>query len=119
MAIMTRQRWFDGRAIASSALCLVPTLALFLTIPERCHLGVFLVAVPTSAAAMWMGYRRHRRQTPALLAMAGLSFPAAGLFVGPSDRAETLLTVPGSVLLAAGHVQKWRGLHHGRSWFME
>jgi hypothetical protein len=130
MLIMTRQRWFDSLAIGASALCLVhclvlpllillvPTLALFLTIPDSFHLVVFLVAMPTSAVAMWMGYRRHRRQAPVLLAMTGLCFLAAGLFMAPSERAETLLTVVGSVFFAAGHVQNWRGLHHGRSWSM-
>lgn len=122
---MTRQRWFDGMAIGASALCLahclilplilllVPTLALVLTIPESFHLWVFLFAVPSSAVALWIGFRRHRRETPVLLAMAGLSLLAAGLFAAPSPQAETMLTVFGSILLSAAHVLNWRALHHG------
>jgi uncharacterized membrane protein YfcA len=128
MVIMTGQRWFDSLAIGASALCLVhclilplvlvlvPTLAVFLAIPESFHLGVFLVAIPSSAVALTMGYGRHRRRVPMLLAVAGLACLAAGLFAAPSERAETLLTIVGSCLLAFGHVQNWRGMRHRHRW---
>lgn len=116
------QRLYDSIAIGASALCLVhclllpmamllvPTLAALLTIPESFHAAVFAIAVPTSLAALWLGYRRHRFRRPALLAAIGLALLGAGLLAALSERAETALTVLGSILLALGHVQNWGAL---------
>lgn len=125
--LMTRQRLFDGVAIGASALCLVhclvlpailvlaPTLALFLAIPEGFHTALLLVAMPTSAAALWIGHKRNGRLLPAALAIVGLTFLAAGLMVPRNEQVETALTVVGSVLLASGHALNWRALRHTRA----
>lgn len=121
-----RQRLFDSLAISASALCLahclllplvlllVPTLAVFLTIPESFHLWALAFAVPTSLLALGLGHRQHHRAAPGLIASAGLLLLVAGVFLTSSEIEETVVTVLGSVLLSVGHVLNWRGLGNGR-----
>lgn len=124
---LMRQRLFDSLAISASTVCLVhclvlplllvlvPTLAAFLTIPESFHLWALAFAVPTSLLALGLGYRRHHQAAPGLIALAGLGFLAAGVFLAPSEILEMLITVLGSTLLSVGHVLNWRSLGHGKA----
>lgn len=119
-SIAKKQGWFDGAAIAASAVCLVhclvlpvliillPTLTAFLTLPEEFHKAALAIAVPVSALALWTGYRRHRAIKAALVVLPGLLLMVVGALAAPSDTAETVLTVVGAVLLAIGHARNWR-----------
>jgi hypothetical protein len=95
------QRLLDALAIGASTACLVhclilpallvllPALAAFLAVPEEFHLWALLFAIPTSAAALLAGYRRHRQIGPALPAALGLALLAAGVLAGSSATMET------------------------------
>lgn len=119
-----RQTLFDRLAIAASTLCLihclalpvlfvaVPTLAVFLSLPIGFHSLAFAVAVPTSAAALAMGYRGHRQYRPALIALAGLIAIGIGAFLPLAEAAETAITVTGSLILAVGHALNARAVRH-------
>ncbi len=107
---------FDVSAIALSGLCLLHCLALPLLaalLPlfgtwseaEWVH-GVFvLIAVPLTSYALWRAHR-HRPLPAALwlLAGTGLALLLAGASGGLGERAETPLTVAGSLALASTHL---------------
>jgi len=117
--------WADASAIALSGLCLLHCLALPLLaslLPllgawseaEWVH-GLFVaLAMPVTGYALW---RTHRRQclpgSMWLLAGGGLSLLAAGALGWPLAKAETGLTVAGSLMLAGTHL--WNALRrrHG------
>lgn len=90
-------------------LSLVPVLAAYIALPEAFHAWAFLVAVPTSAAAVLFGCRRHGRSGPALLAVPGLMMLGGGV-LAPEGRAEILLSVGGATLLALAHLMNLRCL---------
>lgn len=120
------QRWLDVAAMAGAVLCLVhclalpmllvaaPTLAGLAWLPHEFHLMAFAFAVPTSAVALMMGYRRHQRTRPVLVASAGLALLGLGA-LGADGTAETLLSLAGALLLGAGHGLNWRALRHRQS----
>ncbi|MFC3710968.1 MerC domain-containing protein [Sphingoaurantiacus capsulatus] len=120
------QRWLDVAAITGAALCLahclavpmllvaVPTLAGLELLPHEFHLMAFAFAVPTSAVALWLGWRRHQRVRPVLVAGVGLALLGMGA-LGSDGTAETLLSLAGALLLGAGHGLNWRALRHRRS----
>ena len=124
IAQVGRQQLYDGVAIGASLLCLIhclalpavvlllPTLGVFLAVPEEFHLWALGVAVPTSILALTTGYRRHRWLTPTLIVAPGIILLALGALVAPSEWLETALTVPGAILLALGHALNWRALRH-------
>lgn len=127
MAIISqRQNVWDGLAIGASMLCLVhclllpvlivllPSLAAFLALPEEVHYWALAFAIPTSIAALVAGFRGHGSLRPALIVAPGLVLLALGVFMAPSETAETLLTVLGALLLAIGHALNWRALRHNR-----
>ncbi|WP_347304091.1 MerC domain-containing protein [Croceibacterium sp. TMG7-5b_MA50] len=89
------------------ALALLPILAETLFAGEAFHVAVLLLAVPTSAVALWGATRRPEGRACLLAGAAGLSLMALGLFM-PTDRAETAATVAGSLLLAGAHLANWR-----------
>lgn len=122
-----RSRWVDALGVGFSSLCVVHCLALPVAIAvlplwpaamhwhEAGHLIFIALIVPTTAVAMWIGYRRHGCLGP-------LSFLAAGLLVVIGAQAvhgmphqlytETAMTVAGSSLLVAGH---WRNYRFSRN----
>lgn len=91
-AATTRPRGFaDGLGVFLSQLCLahcflLPALLVVLpsldfhAIPggEALHFGLLLLATPTAIYALLSGYRFHRRMTPLLLGVIGLSFLWSG-----------------------------------------
>lgn len=107
---------FDASAVALSGLCLLHCLALPLLaalLPlfgawseaEWVH-GVFvLIAAPLTSYALWRAHR-HRPLPAALwlLAGSGLALLLAGASGGLGERAETPLTIAGSLALASAHL---------------
>lgn len=121
-AFGAQQRLFDTLAIAASALCLVhclalpvmlvllPTLAAMLVVPEAFHVGALAFAIPTSAVALIVGYRRHRSLRPGWLALPALLLLGISALAVESAMAETLLSVAGAVLLSVAHLVNGRSL---------
>lgn len=118
--IRMRQHWLDGLAIGASSLCLVhciilpvalvmlPALGAFLMLPESFHFWGLVAAVPTSALALSIGYARHRRLFPAVLAISGLLFLGTAEFLFHGTRTEMLLAVLGSIQLGFAHALNLR-----------
>lgn len=123
----SKQRMFDSLAMGASALCLIhclvlpvliillPSLAVFLTVPEEFHLWALAVAVPTSVLALVVGFRQHRSLKPSTIVVPGLALLSLGALAAPSEAMETVLTVAGALLLATGHAINWRALRHSSS----
>ena len=122
--IRMRQQWLDGLAIGASSLCLIhclflplalillPALGALLALPETFHFWGLVVAVPTSALAIGMGYAHHRLLLPAVLAVSGILFLGAAELLFHGTRIETLLAVLGSVQLAVAHAVNLRAAQH-------
>lgn len=118
--MVERQRLMDGVAIGASGLCLVhcllmpalllalPALGAYFALPEEFHFWALLVAVPTSVLALLFGFPQHRRLLPAIFAVTGLALLIAAEAVFHDSPLETWVTVPGSLLLAAGHILNLR-----------
>lgn len=116
-----RQRLLDGFAVTASLLCLLhclvlpllliglPVLATMLIVPEAFHAVAFLVAVPTSAAAMASGLARHGYAAPAIGAGIGLTLLGLGAFAIDGEMVERVVSTIGAVTLAVAHILNWRG----------
>lgn len=112
--------WLDGMAVGASAACLVhclalpvliaalPTLAQSLDIGEGFHTAILLFALPASAFALIGGYRLHGAIIPIAVGGLGLSLLSVAVLLGIRPPFETLLTVAGSLFLAAAHIGNWR-----------
>lgn len=117
-----KQGVLDRIAIGASMLCLIhclalplliallPAVALFAAIPESFHVWMFLLAVPTSIAALRLGFPKHRRLAPLKLAGAGLVLLGFGAIADITDVAETVVTIAGGVSLVLGHLLNGRRL---------
>ena len=115
----------ERTAIGASLLCLVhciglplllallPALSQALAVPESVHLWLLALAVPSAAIALGTGYRQHGAPELPVLGGSGLALMAAGALLVPGDRAETVLTVAGGLLLVSAHIGNWR-LRHAR-----
>lgn len=113
----------DASAVALSSLCLLHCLALPLlaaALPlfgawaesEWVHLVFVAFALPITVFALWRAHRQHRLPAAAWLAAgSGLALLLAGALEFPSHDSETLLTVCGSLLLAATHLWNARRRH--------
>ncbi|PCD01937.1 MerC mercury resistance protein [Sphingomonas spermidinifaciens] len=125
-ALRLPRRLLDDLAIGASTLCLIhclvlpallvalPALTTVLALPRALHPIAFAFALPTSAAALAIGWRRHQRWRPAALAVVGLAAIGLGALAPLGEAIETLVTVPGSLLLAAAHVLNARAVRHAR-----
>lgn len=114
--------WIRGRmdrvGIFLSALCLLHCVAglvlvaglgvgaTFLLDPAI-HRAGLLAATLVAAVAIGLGAVRHRRRTPFVVAMTGLSFMGGALAVGHGTE-EAVLTMIGVGLVAAGHILNLR-----------
>lgn len=117
-----RQQLFDGLSIGASFICLIhclalpllimllPALSAFLVVPESFHVWALVFAAPISLLALSVGYRHHRAASPLLIALPGLALMAIGALTTSSQWMETVLTVPGVLLLAIGHALNWQRL---------
>lgn len=117
----------DTVAIALSGLCLVHCLALPIVIAlfpllsvtlidhEAFHQIILIAVLPTTAIALIVGYRRHRRTSVAALGVAGVAALIVAAFALHSLHAhamETWITVAGGLMLAAAHIQNFRQCRH-------
>lgn len=117
--------WLERAAVGASALCLLhcaglplllaalPALSNLVGLPESFHVWVLGFAVPTSGAALLLGYRGHRTRLPLIAGGAGLSLLSVGALYLLKTPFETPVTVAGSLCLVFAHVANWR-LRHGR-----
>lgn len=122
--IRVQRNWLDGLAIGASTLCLIhclllpallialPALATFLALPEDFHFWALVVAMPTSAFAMTLGYWRHRRKAPLLLAVSGLACLGAAELIFHATSQEVWVAVIGSLQLGFGHALNMRATRH-------
>ena len=112
--------FLDGLAIGASFLCLLhclalpliiaalPALTTILAVPESFHHWMIAFAVPASGLAIWLGWRRHGRGLPLILAIIGLLLMSYAAFAGVTPVAETALSTIGGLILAWAHVRNWR-----------
>jgi hypothetical protein len=108
----------DLSAIGLSGLCMLHCLgglllgaALFgLGFEENLltHALLLGLALPLALWTLRRGYRLHRSVRVLLLAGGGLLLMLAGLLLHDQLLVETLLTVPGVLLLAAAHLTNRR-----------
>jgi len=110
----------DGLALSASFLCLLhclalpliiaalPALANVLDVPESFHRWMLAIALPLSAGAIWLGWRRHGHVVPLILAIIGLVSMSFGALADVTPTIETALTTLGGLILACGHVGNWR-----------
>ena len=78
---------------------------------SQMHVQMLFFAVPLSALAIGIGYARHRDPRVMLAAISGLGLLVVGATVAHGSLgviADRLLTVSGSIVLAAAHL--WNGL---------
>lgn len=119
-ATRRREDWLETIALSASMLCLIhclalplviaalPVLSSALAIPESFHLWVLAFALPASGTALIAGRAKHGAIRPLVAGAAGLALLALGALAFGETRAETPLTVLGSLTLAAAHYANWR-----------
>jgi hypothetical protein len=117
--------WVERAAVGGSALCLVhcaglplllaalPALSRLIALPESLHIWALAFALPTSAAALLLGYRGHRARWPLVAGGFGLFLLALGAVVLLGGPFETPVTIAGSLCLVSAHVFNWRLRHRG------
>ena len=106
----------DYAAIALSGLCLVNGLLLpvvIVTLPlllqlnaTHFHAQLLIVLIPVSLFAFTLGFRRHANQAIIAGGIAGISLLFIGGTVAHANLgllADSLLTMAGSIVLAASH----------------
>jgi hypothetical protein len=110
----------ESMAIAAAAACLahcialplivaaLPMLAVALPIPASFHLLALLAAVPTTLAALWLGYRHHGALGPLAGGGVGLALLAIGALWFGHGPGEVPVTIAGSLLIAAAHIRNWK-----------
>lgn len=111
----------DRVAVALSGLCLVHCLLLPFLIAampflagfgsEHFHAPMLLIVVPVSVFALALGFRKHGDRSVIVLGMGGLLLLVAGGTVAHNlfgVVADQVLTVAGSLLLAATHYRNFK-----------
>ncbi|WP_048811760.1 MerC domain-containing protein [Methylobacillus flagellatus] len=95
-----------------SLLCLIhctvlPLIAMILPLSvfldEAVHVWLFIALLPAAIFGAWSGWRHHGDSKPSLLLAAGLALVGIAAFAPMDTAAEIALTIPGSLLLIAGH----------------
>ncbi|AKM09096.1 MerC domain-containing protein [Croceicoccus naphthovorans] len=119
--------WLDSFAVCASAVCMMHCLALpvlLAALPaiasridpgENFHVVVLVFAVPTSAMALYGGWRRHRSIVPLVVGVLGLILMTAAIALHADEDSETAITVSGSLLLAMAHIANWLHRHRPRT----
>jgi hypothetical protein len=110
----------DLLAAGSAILCLLHCLALPLavvglpllagiaTASEDLHFWLLALALPTSMAALLMGWRRHRRAGPPSLGAIGLCLLVIGIRPDQPPVIELAATIAGGLSLLFAHLANWR-----------
>ena len=108
----------DAMGIALSALCAVHCLLTIVVIsalglgghwllaPEL-HWWGLAAATIIAGVAIGIGAVRHRRRTPFVVAMTGLTF-MGGALAAPHGLEEAVLTIIGVALVSLGHILNLR-----------
>ncbi|MBI3928963.1 MAG: MerC domain-containing protein [Armatimonadetes bacterium] len=113
-------RW-DQLGILVSGLCLVHCLALPLMLSlapflaglwspdERVHLVLTWLALPVGLAALWPGFRGHRKISVLVCGFAGLALMLAAPLLGAHGTGE-LWASAGAIMLVGAHLvnRRWR-----------
>ncbi|MCX2975953.1 MerC domain-containing protein [Candidatus Marimicrobium litorale] len=114
------QPFADKASIGLSFLCLLHCLALPLLVvllpsfvalgleDERFHIWLVVMVIPLSTFALTLGCTRHRRLSVLLTGAIGLLFLCMAPLLGHDlvgEFGERLITLVGSVLIAASHVK--------------
>ena len=120
-AIMTRRSDFiESLAIASAVVCLahclalpllialLPALSAMIPVPTTVHIAILAFAVPTTAGALYIGYRGHGLPGPLLVGFVGLICLAIGVLRYGETSLEVPVTVLGSLAIAGAHIANWR-----------
>lgn len=114
--------WLDRSALTLSGLCLVHCLAGSVLLAaasvgggffsHRVHAVGLALALPLAVFALWRGAQQHGRRAVLVLGGCGVGLMAASLAVGHGS-SETVLSVVGVSLLAAGHLfnLRWSRAH--------
>ncbi len=120
----TSTNGLDRIAVFLSGLCLVhclavpfalvfgPLLGEWLTYSDtQVHWFLLALALPTSALALWRGYRKHHSRVTVWLGSTGLMLMFIGVshFIG--EDWEVALTVVGVSALLIAHVRNMTGKH--------
>ena len=116
--MISLRNFSDKTAISLSAACTAHCLLLpvfFTWLPtstaltlqdEAFHLSMVFLVIPISLLALWLGCREHRETKVALMGAAGIFLLLVAVFVGhdiAGELGEKLITVLGSIMIAAGH----------------
>ena len=127
MNTVSIQALTDKMAISLSLLCAIQCLAfplLIVMLPslaalplddEAFHVWMVLAVVPTSAYALTMGCKRHKRYRLLFLGLIGLLLLLSALLPGEhlvTEFWEKALTVTGAATIALGHCWNYRLCRH-------
>ena len=115
----------DFTAVGLSGLCLLHCLALpilSLALPiagtvaeqEWIHKALVLMAIPISGYAVFKRGAHFRDGIFVVLVTLGLALLAAAAFVDALHDLEKPMTGAGAVIVAAGHLWRWRRHHKPR-----
>ncbi len=118
----------DHIAITLSGLCLVHCLLLptaIVALPllaqsseTHFHTQMLVVVIPVSLFAYTLGYPRHRNKSIIAWGIAGIAVMVVGGTIAHTSfglLADTVLTVAGSIILAASHYFNNRLTGHARA----
>lgn len=113
----------DKTAISLSLLCaihclalpiivaLLPSVAAMVFEDEAFHFWMVVAVIPTSAIALTMGCKQHKRYPVLFIGVVGLCILAVAAFLGEErldELGEKALTLAGAALIALGHVWNYR-----------
>lgn len=115
------RRRFDRAGIVLSGLCAVHCLLSIVIVsglgiggqyflhPDIHRIGLVLALLVGAVSIGW-GALQHKRRTPFVVAMMGLSFMGGALAV-PHGVQEAVLTIIGVALVSLGHLLNLRSHH--------
>lgn len=115
------RRRLDRAGVVLSGLCALHCMATILFISglglgsqfllnPAIHEFGLLVAVLVAGVAIGWGAWQHRRRTPFVVAMMGLTF-MGGALAAPHGLMEAVLTMIGVALVSFGHLLNLRSAH--------
>lgn len=96
--------------VLPSLLVLLPGAAALSLNNESLHLWMVLAVIPTSAYALTLGCKQHKKYHVISIGVAGLAFLILAVVLGESlgETWEKTLTVVGAVIITTGHIKNYR-----------